>query len=1117
MQGLGITFLVRRARSTWLLLACVVVTVLLVTGLAAALWSFAAASIPFGARDLLASPSDRSIAFNGLDDSAQAVASSHLIRTTLHKAWPGVGFQMQSALWANPIQLPSPATSEVTIQPAALDGISAQAMLTAGTWPGPPQRGRPLPVALPAAVAGQLHLKPGSVLTGTPQNGGGSTTLQVTGVFRPRNPASTYWGLDLLPISGISVQGGSFSYAGVTTESPSTSYGPAVVNPAAFGGTLTASQTSWEVLPSDAGLAKGNIGAEAARTSQAVSYLSIAMPPYGLKVTTRLPQVLTGMAGTVVLARSLFAIGALQLLLIAAAGLVLAARLLASLREEESALLRARGATRWQVTRPGLAEALTLAALAGLGGVLAGSFLAGSGVLHVAGHRASGITSLAWLWALIVLVLCAAVLAWPALRAGTPDEARARRSRQARLAAIAWAGGDLAVLALAALSVWELRGYSAVAQSDGGTLGIDPTVAVAPALAVAGVAIIPLRTLPLLARLLDRATERWRRLAAAIVSWQIGRRPIRQAGPALLVVVATAISTLALAGYASWQRSAADQAAFAVGSDVQVNSAFSLPLGADGAITGAAGVTSATAASVAGLGNGAQFIGLNTSTADKTILLRPDLSSLPLSKLWRRVTPRPEAGLTLPGRPERLEVVAAVQAQAPTSPAALRRGLDQVFVNAWIQDAGGGTYEIAAGYLPADGQRHALIVPLSRSRQGDHPFRLLGLTMTYDLPPYDAADPQAILSASFTLAGLAVSPTSAGAFSTPVCGGAALTAWRGTAVSPDVPAVLGPFSPSVPADGTEPAIQNWTGGSSCTTGAGHQLKFTAGEAPSAAVMSKAGITPGANISNPLFVPGEAQLAIMARSLPVIPVIATDGYLAASRLQVGMTTSLSLGGFSVPVKIVASVADFPTVFTPSRALVADLPAVNDLLITNQASPLPVTRWWLRTRDGRVPRPPAGLSATSRVSQTHALLGNPLLSAPRQAMLAIGAAAVLLGVLGFSVNVAASLRARRTQSAVFAALGVGQRAQAGHLCLEQLALSVPAAAAGLLAGIGLARLMVPAITLNSDAAVPFPPVLTEIPLAAAAVLALATAVLPAVAAALTVVRRPDPAVQLRAEAR
>ena len=146
--------------------------------------------------------------------------------------------------------------------------------------------------------------------------------------------------------------------------------------------------------------------------------------------------------------------------------------------------------------------------------------------------------------------------------------------------------------------------YSAVAHPATGSLGIDPVVALAPALALAGVAIIPLRGLPLLARLADKATDRGRRLAAAMVSRQIARRPIRQAGPALLVVIAVATTTLALAGYASWRQSAADQAAFAVGSDVRVDAADQLPLGATGAITRAPGVTAATSASLASIANG---------------------------------------------------------------------------------------------------------------------------------------------------------------------------------------------------------------------------------------------------------------------------------------------------------------------------------------------------------------------------------------------------------------------------------------------------------------------------------------------------------------------------------
>lgn len=1114
MGGLGLSFLVRRARSSWPLLACVAVTVLLTTGLAAAGWAFAAGAISPGAMSILAAPQGRVIGLSGVADAGDAASESQLIRATLRKAWPGVGFQMESALWADPILLPQPATSANTtiairqLQPASLQGISAQATLTAGEWPGPPHDGGPLPVALPAAVASQLHLTLGSVLTGTVPAGTPPTSLRVTGLFRPRDPASPYWTLDLLPVSGTSVQHSSVLTGGGSAPASSVTYGPAVVNPAAFGGTLAAGQASWLVLPQAPAMARGNIGALAANTSEAFSQLTV-VPPRGLRVTSGLPQLLDGIASTIVLTRSLFTIAVLELLLVAGAGLVLAARLLASLREEESALLRARGATRWQVTRPAVAEAVVLGAIAGLAGVLAGTrltgVLAGLGNLRLEGHP--GITPLAWLSALAVLVLCAAVLAWPALRAVTPDAARRRRGRQARLAGIAWAGGDLAVVALAAVSVWELRGYSAVAHPATGSLGIDPVVAAAPALALAGMALIPLRGLPLLARLADKATDHGRRLAAAMVSWQIARRPIRQAGPVLLVVVATATATLALAGYASWRQSAADQAAFAVGSDVRVDSAAPLPLGAAGAIARAPGVSAATPASLAGIGNGGHLIALDANAAGKTILLRSDLSPLPLSALWQRITPRQLPGLALPGQPDRLKILTALGAGPHSSAAEVRRALGSATVTALIQDAGGATYRVpAAASLPADGQPHSLVFTLSGPRQASYPLRLLGLTLTYVLPLYDPARPTSAPAAGLTVESLAVAETASGPFGSPFSGGAALAAWNRTALSASVP--TGPpdqFGGTPPSDGTPPSILGWQG----AAGGAQQLTFDAGHGPSESVMNNEGLAPQD-------ITGQVAATIVQPS-PVVPVIATDGYLAANRLGVGSTASVSLNGNPVGVQIVASVARFPTVFGQNGALIADLAQVNDVLVGGQAPPLPVTRWWLRTAGGQVPRLPAGpgLTVANRASQQAALLGNQLLKAPRQAMLATGAAAVLLGVLGFSVSVAASLRSRRTQSAVFAALGVGKNAQAGQLCLEQCALSVPAAAAGLLAGIGLAQLIVPAITLTADAAEPVPSALAIVPVGPAVALALVTAAVPAAAAALTVVRRPDPAAQLRAE--
>jgi hypothetical protein len=209
-----------------------------------------------------------------------------------------------------------------------------------------------------------------------------------------------------------------------------------------------------------------------------------------------------------------------------------------------------------------------------------------------------------------------------------------------------------------------------------------------------------------------------------------------------------------------------------------------------------------------------------------------------------------------------------------------------------------------------------------------------------------------------------------------------------------------------------------------------------------------------------------------------------------------------------------VTDFPTITGPGGALVVDQTALGRLLASKRAPPPPVTEWWLRTATGRVPGGlPPGSAVATRVRATTGLLTNPLSVAPQQAALAIAAASVLLAVVGFSVSVAASLRARRVQRAVLSALGVSRAGLASQLCLEQLLLSLPAACTGLLAGVLIAHLVVPADTLTTAATLPVPPVLVVIPLGWAAVLALAVAAIPVAAAAATVALRPDPAPQLR----
>ena len=92
---------------------------------------------------------------------------------------------------------------------------------------------------------------------------------------------------------------------------------------------------------------------------------------------------LNGTASNLDVARSLLAICAVLLFLLAAAALLAVARLLAGQREGESAMLTARGATRWQLVRLTAAEAIPLcllsSAVGGVAGVLLAGLLAGTG------------------------------------------------------------------------------------------------------------------------------------------------------------------------------------------------------------------------------------------------------------------------------------------------------------------------------------------------------------------------------------------------------------------------------------------------------------------------------------------------------------------------------------------------------------------------------------------------------------------------------------------------------------------------------------------------------------------------------------------------------------------
>ena len=451
----------------------------------------------------------------------------------------------------------------------------------------------------------------------------------------------------------------------------------------------------------------------------------------------------------------------LQLLVLALAALLAVARLLASQREGETALISARGGTRWQLVRLTAAEVIPLCAIAAAVGALAGIRLAGllttAGPLNAAGVKlpgppfllgGSGTGSPAGTWldaiaaALVVAAIADAAMLGPVLGTGPAmTEARVRRGRQAAIVGATRAGADLALVVLAVLAGWQLRRYSA---GSGAGATIDPVLALAPALALAGGTVVTLRLLPAAARAGDRLAGHGRRLTASLAGWQVSRQPLRQGGAALLLVMAVATGTLALAQHASWARSASDQGSFDAGADARVDTPSPLTPGATSAITNAAGVRHAMAVYVQLAALPTEVLAIGAAQAASTVRIRPDQVSVPAARLFDEITPKSSPGAAIPGRPHAITFTAALtpaglparrvaSLRSCRPGGAIARELGPVAATVTVADSTGDMYQLDAGTLPADGRGHVLVASLGGA-DVSYPLRLVQIALTYQMP-----------------------------------------------------------------------------------------------------------------------------------------------------------------------------------------------------------------------------------------------------------------------------------------------------------------------------------------------------------------------------------------------
>ncbi|MFJ3302423.1 FtsX-like permease family protein [Streptomyces sp. NPDC086549] len=1084
-------FVLLRARAHRLLLAAALLSVLLTTAVLATLTAYSGA---IGDAALRHSLNDsRNAAETALIVKAEVpaggrTAADAAVRKGARRSFDGLPVTVRTLVRSGPYALPR------ALQPpadrsgdpdltffAALD--RTQVRLVSGRLPRLTSDG--VEAALPRTAAQRLGLEAGDRFTVADRLGGPAVRVRITGLYRPATVTAPYWQLDDVLGRGIK-------------KSDFTTYGPLLADPSVLTGkAVSAGSSAWLASADFATLTTGRIGAlrAAARNGSAALRKPGALSGVTAS-TTSLPDVLDRIDRSLLVSRSTLLIVALQLVLLAGYALLLVARLLSAERAGETRLLRARGASRARITGLAAGEALLLAVpAAACAPLLAGPLtrlLAGRGALARIGlhlDTPAGGRGGVWLAAAGVAVGCALTVTLPVLAGDRGEGGRARAafrtSRARALPAPVRAGADVGLLVVAGVAYWQLNRQTsgAVAADRSGTLGIDPLLVAAPALALLAGTVLTLRLLPPVARLAERRAAAGRGLPVALAGWQFSRRPMRGAGPVLLLVLAVALGMLAIGQGASWDRSQEDQADFRAGVPVRVQAAGEGGLGRTDTYAALPHVQEAApAVRTEQLLSGdrtATVLALDTAHAADAVLMRRDLAPEPVRPMLARLTPKgAPAGTRVPAGTARLRLTAGIRSS--TGPGTTAD------VTMTLEDSYGVPYELPLGQLPADGRTHALSLDLASS---PGPATLTGLRL--DMPqPAERAEHH-----RFTVSELTA--TDAGGKVRRLALPASWTAATQTGGNASANAATVPTRPQV------------------RSAAPLTVDYGTGYLPEQDAWTVASVT--------------VRLRVTQPAAPEVTAVATDRFLTSASARTGQRIDLTFGGRSLPVRIVRSVRALPTAAAPANsgehdggAVLVDLRSVNRALQARYGESVTPNEWWLRTAPGDAAAVAAAVRALPDVDPGQVVVrdeiaaelrDDPFGAGPEAAFAAAAVVAAALAAVGFAVSAAGSLRERNAEFAVLRALGAPRRRLARMIAAEQGVLLGLALVVGVALGTVLTRAVLPLIVLTAEATRPVPDLLVELPPGRLALLLTAVAAAPLLVTAALALRRADPVSALR----
>ena len=907
------------------------------------------------------------------------------------------------------------------VQLAEVRGVEPEVDVVDGTWPESTGSSGPIDAAVGEVTARELGWSVGTtvrlrdLIEDAP-----ASRVRITAVWRQLDPDSATWADD--PFAGAGV---------IRTDF--TTYGPLLVPEGTFSGPMgDRAGAVWRILPELDGLDTAGVDAVRADVERAVADLVGSDELTGTRTTSGLPGTLSEASDASSASATALLTPSVLLLMLALAAIGLAGRLVATLREQETLLARARGASSRQIALLSLAEGLVIVVpsvvLALLLSPLLADLLPGADV----GSSSTAPTTEAFVAVGLTAVLALTALVLTASRVGRLRTSSGRTSRRGPVRTFLQSVGvDVALLVLGAVGILQLRRYHESTTSD-------PVIVLAPTLVIAALCVVCLRALPVIARLAGRRASRTRGLPVAWGAWQVARRLRDQAGAVLLILLAVAMGSLALTQQATTASAVEDQAAYAAGAPLRVDPAIplrgdprladaytSLGLRASGAEPTVMGVRR----DVIDVGSldGVTLLAVDAGVADEVMVARPDqLGGTTWTSLTRSITPEvlPVEGITLPGEPTRIAVTGRV-AEQPTD-ITVRAGITVV-----LQDADGHWFRAPVGNLTSAGRRtiEGPVVParadaatddrILRSARVRYPLSVVGFTADYDDPTrfFFFTGPDNPTNRSTTLTGMAVSDASGGE-PTRVPGVSSL-AW-----SED--------------------------------------------------------------------PDDAATVVVPANEDRVPVVVTSAVAAAADVTTGDEFSLGHLGREVPVVVTGVVDALPGIDDPDAGVLVDLGALQgaESLASQGAtaalSPLEPTGWWLAPgsedtaalHEALADHPDLAIEVVDRDELVAQRSGESVNAGLRGAMQLVSVAALALAAIGFAATTVTLGRLRRGESAVLAALGLSPGSLRRVLVTERVGLVALTTLVGLGLGVLAAWLTVPLlVTANGQGAVP--PVLVRLP--------------------------------------